>query len=84
MDYLLYDILNQTLDVTIQSLGNDVVDQEAKRLKWLQALAKETCQERAIFPCSSNGARQIEAAAMDCYLTDRGCGYRCVDEVLGG
>ncbi len=84
VDYLLYHILNRTLDVTIQSLGKDVVDQEANKLKSLQALAEETCQERAIFPCSSNGTRQHEAAAMDCYLTDRGCGYRCVDEVLGG
>jgi hypothetical protein len=81
-DYELYEIVNRTLDDTIRVLGYDRVQKHAERLRFLQHVAEEQCQSKAVFPCSSNGTRQHDLSKKDCYLYDSGCGYRCVDRVL--
>lgn len=82
IDYMLYKMVNQTLDKTIQRLGVHQVNVEVEKLKSLQWLVEQKCQPRAIFPCSVNGTLQWEAASKNCYWTDSGCGFACVDEVL--
>jgi hypothetical protein len=82
IDFLLYAMVNQTLDRTIQSLGTDTVDREVEKLKALQTLAEDTCQTIAVFPCSPNGTLQLDAALRDCYWSDSGCGHACVDRTL--
>jgi hypothetical protein len=80
LDFQLYDMVNHSLDYTIRGLGRDVVDREVQKLEALQHVAERRCQEKAIFPCSANGTLQVDAAAKECYWTDSGCGYKCIDE----
>ena len=83
-DYLLYDIVNKSLDYTIGYVlgGRDVVNRQVQRLRYLQRYAEDCCQQTAIFPCSSIGTNQRYESQHDCYLFDSGCGYRCVDDAL--
>jgi hypothetical protein len=82
LDYALYDIVNRSLDKTIDYLGRERVQEEVQRIHAMQAIADQKCQGEAIFPCSSNGTRQFELSERSCYTSDLGCGYRCVDRVL--
>lgn len=82
LDYVLYEMINRTLDRTIQRLGADTVSREVESLKRLQTIAEGTCQATAIFPCSPNGTLQLDASSRNCYWTDSGCGHACVDEAL--
>lgn len=82
LDYLLYYAANESLDRTIESLGVERVQQRARLIEQLQALANDQCLEEAIFPCSKDGVRQVNESKVDCYFGDSGCGYRCVDRVL--
>jgi hypothetical protein len=81
-DYLLYAIVNRSLDKTVERLGRDRVQKEIERLNALQQYAEAHCQNQAIFPCSANGTYQPKASKNNCYHTDSGCGYPCVDRVL--
>jgi hypothetical protein len=83
-DYALYAVVSRSLDKTIHFLGQDRVQEQVKRLRALQDLAEQECQALAVYPCAANGTRQLEAAAKNCYWSDCGCGYRCVDRVIGG
>ena len=81
-DYLLHAVANKSLDRTIDVLGRDLVETQVREFNRLQALAEDYCQTEAIFPCSSEGTSQKEAAAKSCYRRDNGCGYQCVNRVL--
>jgi hypothetical protein len=82
LDYALYDIVNRSLDKTIDYLGRERVQEEVQRIRAMQAAAEQKCQGKAIFPCSSDGTRQVERSQRSCYWNDVGCGHRCVDRVL--
>jgi len=82
LDYLLYDIVNASLDRTIALLGRDNVDRTERQLRVLRKWVESQCQREAIFPCSSNGTRQVEESSKNCYWYDSGCGFACVDRVL--
>ena len=81
-DCMLYDILNQTLDATIDMLGRKTVEEGVQLHRRLQSIAEEQCLEEAVFPCSKNGTRQYEASTKSCYQNDWGCGHECVQRVL--
>ena len=81
-DFLLYAAVNQSLQRTIDSLGQDLVAQHVQRHRKLQQLVEDKCRSKVIFPCSNNGTRQVEASKLNCYHWDWGCGYPCIDQVL--
>jgi hypothetical protein len=81
-DFLLYQMMDQSLDATIQVLGVQRVQQQVQALRRLQRSAQETCSATTTFPCSSNGEKQLEASRTNCYFTDTGCGYPCIDAML--
>jgi hypothetical protein len=81
-DCVLYDMMNQTLDATIDALGRDRVIAQVKVHRHLQALAEEKCQDEAVFPCTKDGETQFSASAKSCYEKDWGCGHACVARVL--
>ena len=83
-DFLLYHIVNRSLDKTIDMLGSGRVQAEAKHIRMVQEFVDARCQDEAIFPCSENGTLQRKASENDCYWEDSGCGYKCVDRVLAG
>jgi hypothetical protein len=82
LDYALYAIVNRSLDKTIDYLGRDRVQEEVQRIRAMQAIAEQKCQGEAIFPCSSDGTRQVKRSQRSCYRFDYGCGHKCVDRVL--
>jgi hypothetical protein len=82
LDYALYAIVNRSLDKTIDYLGRDRVQEEVQRIRAIQAIAEQKCQGKTIFPCSSDGTRQVERSQRSCYWKDLGCGHKCVDRVL--
>ena len=81
-DYLMYDVINRSLDMTIDEIGRDRVETEVKKHRLLKKIAHDHCQSVAAFPCSSNRTYQPEAAKQSCYAEDSGCGYACVQDVL--
>ena len=81
-DILLYQIVNRSLDLTIDMLGRDKVHRLAQEIGGLQRLAITHCQHIAQFPCSPEGVFQPSAAAKSCYVQDAGCGYQCVDQIM--
>jgi recombinational DNA repair ATPase RecF len=78
----LYEAVNAKLDKTIEMLGQEVVQKRIEQIQQLQKIAEDTCQESAIFPCSSEGVPQHEEAEKNCYSVDEGCGYQCIDRTF--
>jgi hypothetical protein len=82
VDYLLYHVANESLDLTIQSLGVEKVQKMVESIQELRKVVDENCQTDAMFPCSLEGVYQPDAAKSSCYVQDAGCGHKCVDHVL--
>ena len=80
-DFLLHAVANKSLDLTIDSLGRDLVATKVNILRYLQELVERNCLNSTVFPCASNGTYQSQSKD-DCYWRDMGCGFRCIDRVL--
>lgn len=81
-DSLLVNVVNKSLDLTIDHIIGPVAFQKAyEEYKELKYKAEEACSSRAIFPCSIDGTYQIKSK-LDCYRKDWGCGYPCLDEFV--
>lgn len=71
-----------SLDKTIQLLGRTRVE-GVTEYRPLKAMAIERCSSQAVFPCTTEGEIQYEESKKSCYVLDEGCGYQCIDEMLG-
>lgn len=80
-DVLLYAAINRSLDMTIDRLGRRVVEEEVERQRRLQQVAHYSCRSEAMFPCSTGGKLQLQAAKESCYQKDWGCGHACLDRM---
>jgi hypothetical protein len=81
LDQLLHAVANRSLDLTIDVLGRAKVERLVQRHVKLQRLVQDKCWTVAKFPCSPNGTIQFDLAGEDCYTSDVGCGFKCVDRV---
>lgn len=81
-DNLLYALVEERLEATIEALGRARVTSEAQQIRAMQELATRQCQSHALFPCSAEGKVQWEASRKNCYALDSGCGFPCVDRTL--
>jgi hypothetical protein len=79
-DYLLQAAANESLDRTIEALGRDRVEQGLVEYRRLKKMANEKCASEAIFACSAEGVAQRQKT--NCYRSDHGCGYPCIDKML--
>mmetsp|Transcript_26010 Transcript_26010/g.57813 ORF Transcript_26010/g.57813 Transcript_26010/m.57813 type:complete len:452 (+) Transcript_26010:163-1518(+) len=77
-DAKLYDIVNRSLDLTIEKLGRSEFESKLQAFQDALSLVQERCTERTVFPCSPDGEY---IGKNDCYKLDMGCGYPCLDEV---
>ena len=82
-DYLMYAVANRSLDLTIDILGRETVEKQVKEYSRLRKVAQDVCSKEAVFPCSSDGTFQRAKSRKSCYAVDNGCGYRCVNRVVG-
>lgn len=80
-DALLYQAVNQSLDLTIDRLGRAAFDANLATFRQAQTIGQERCESVAVFPCGKNGEQQHFAALKSCLWKDSGCGYACLDEV---
>lgn len=64
VDYVLFDIVNQSLDLTIRSLGSGRVHLTVERIRYLLQVAEDHCLSKAIFPCSPDGKLQRGVAKL--------------------
>lgn len=81
-DYLLMEAVNQSLDLTIDALGQDRFKEALRKFEALQRIADERCRASAIFPCGVDGENQYNESMSNCYSSDEGCGYPCLDEMV--
>jgi Galactose-3-O-sulfotransferase len=77
-DYL-YELVNKSLDLTIDEIGKDLVMQRLIEYKQLQKIAEDVCSDEALFPCDSGG--QANPKAPGCLWKDSGCGHDCLDNI---
>jgi hypothetical protein len=81
-DFLLYNAVNASLELTMDVLGRDRVHSMARTIERLQQIAQETCEGQANFPCSPDGVFQPQLAEQSCYVQDSGCGHECIHRTL--
>jgi Galactose-3-O-sulfotransferase len=79
-DTLLYEAVNRSLDMTIDSLGRDRFDRKLRKFQRAQQVAHTKCLPTTIFPCDATGIYNREETT-DCIWKDSGCGATCLDEV---
>ncbi|CAJ1954858.1 unnamed protein product [Cylindrotheca closterium] len=80
-DYVLMEVVKQSLDLTIEYLGESRFDRALKEFRAMKRDGEGECADKATFPCSDDGEEQLEAAEKSCYSTDWGCGYACLDSL---
>ena len=81
-DFLLYQAVNKSLDITIEErIGKDKFEKALKEHLHLMKLVKERCEDKnkVISLCSKDGVPQWNIS--NCYERDFGCGYDCLDEL---
>jgi hypothetical protein len=81
-DFLLYQVVNASLDRTIDDLGRDTVHRNVQLFHSLMKKNEQECRREAIFPCPIVIPNQTKLAEIDCYFSDAGCGHRCTDRAL--
>ena len=79
-DLLLHSAVNQSLDLTIERLGQKRFQTALKEYRYWKAQEQTLCASRVEFPCSHSGKVQHEVAAKNCYIRDLGCGFHCIGE----
>merc|ERR1711862_47707 len=78
-DYLLYNVVNKSLDLTIDTyIGKDNFEKAFEVFMNRKKVAEKTCAKEAILPCSETGEYQRESEK-NCFFEDIGCGHECLD-----
>jgi hypothetical protein len=77
-DRAFYKAANASMDLTIDALGRDLFEGNLAKFRQAQAVAKETCLARTVFPCDSAGREHNDT---DCLWKDSGCGVACLDKI---
>jgi len=80
-DSLLYRTANRSLDLTIDSLGKELVDANVARLRHAQRTVTERCEGQVVMPCNREGDAPLKGGTTDCVTRDWGCGFSCLDQV---
>lgn len=77
----LFEAVNRSLDLTIDSLGRPAVQARVIRYREAMAVVNEQCTSDTIkMPCTRDGVRRTENET-DCYFQDLACGMDCLDQV---
>jgi len=77
-DYLLHQVVNKSLDLTIDVIGKERFDNALNEFLSLKQDAENVCVPMTVFPCSDAGKYQEESQS-NCYWNDIGCGWPCFD-----
>jgi hypothetical protein len=77
-DMLLYQAVNQSLEMTIDTLGRSRFNDNLQKYQAAQKLAEERCLPTTVFPCDIGG---VYHPTTDCIWNDSGCGTTCLDTI---
>lgn len=78
---MMHEAVNRSIDLTIQSIGQSKFEKALSEHRYLQSLVQKICSPTAIYPCSADGVFQPKLSETNCYESDFGCGYPCIDEL---
>lgn len=79
-DYLLYAVVNRSLDLTIEDIGKERFEDALDDFRSWKEYVENVCVPMTVFPCSVEGEYQEESQA-NCYWNDVGCGWPCFDRL---
>ena len=77
-DFMLYEVANKSLDLTIDRLGRENVESEVIKFKAALKIAEEICAPKAVPMCKDDGSR---ANKTTCIIWSEGCSHDCLDEI---
>ena len=79
-DYVMFEAVNKSLDLTIERLGRERFYQSLAEFKRLKQRVETDCTaDQLDSGCTADGLRTHNET---CYYQDMGCGHLCLDEVL--
>lgn len=79
----LYLAANRSLDATIDLvIGRQEFLSYRQEFDKAQELAQTHCESEVQLPCSTTGVPQPQEARQSCYMTDVGCGYKCLNRIF--
>ena len=80
-DYMFYDAVNRSIDLTIDFIGRTKFDRALTRFRQVKAIADRECEY--MDPCIDEGVLRPEGEnGTRCYWQDSGCGYECLDRLF--
>jgi hypothetical protein len=79
-DVALYNAVNQSLDLTIDSIGRNVFAKKLATYRQAMAMAKDRCANHTVFACPSD-RKKVPRFDTGCLWKDAGCGTECLDEI---
>lgn len=77
-DILLYRVVDESIDLTIDTFGRNKVQNEVGILEKALNYANEQCAHTAVFPCSGPG-RPRPANETTCVAHDWACAHACIE-----
>jgi Galactose-3-O-sulfotransferase len=77
-DQKLYNAVNKSLDLTIESLGKEEFQKNLIKFRYALQMVESNCRNITIFPCDNTGTYHNTT---DCKWTDSACGMKCIDDV---
>jgi len=80
-DEVLYGAVDRSLDATIEAVGKTLFRSKLAEHRRRLQVAQQRCGDVAVFPCSKTGVKQVAKSRKNCYVTDSGCGYPCLDKL---
>jgi hypothetical protein len=81
-DSVLHRVANYTLDKTIDHLGRGDFQRKLAAFQSLKEEVDRSCASTVRLPCSSTGVKR-NTDKTDCIYDDMGCGFECMDRVIG-
>lgn len=81
-DMMLYNAINESLDLTIEKLGRSKFEYNLLKLQKAKQELDLQCHDKVRFPCGSDGIFRKKKET-DCLAGDWGCGFKCMDSLVG-
>jgi hypothetical protein len=80
-DYWLYELVNQSMDLTIDSIGRGKFEKALQEFQELKKVSNAHCEYKS--PCIGEGMERPKGDVnAECYAVDWGCGYKCIDRLF--
>jgi hypothetical protein len=79
-DQIFYNIINASLDMTIDAVGRSTVDHTLANFQNAQRIVAKECQSQIMSGCTSDGRQRIPQET-NCLFQDSACAYECIDDV---